>query len=84
MRPMREPERALEWGQATDEPGSRVRDVDGAAVFTGSHVQAVAAPLLRGTVVELVDVEHVRVDWDGVRWGGGEPVLAAVVKVVPS
>lgn len=53
--------RALEWGQDTDQPGSRVRDVDGRPIFTGSRVELVTPAGREREVVELVDEHHIRV-----------------------
>lgn len=57
-------ERLLEWGTATDEPGSRVVTVEGCMLFTGSAVRH-AVELMDGTIVQLVSPESIMVLWDG-------------------
>lgn len=58
-------ERWLEWGQDSPEPGSRVRDANGAMVFSSSTVRGRASAHPRGKVVELVSPTEVLVQWKG-------------------
>lgn len=58
-------ERWLEWGMASSQPGSRVRDAENRAVFTGSLVALAARPAITGKVIELVSEAEVVVRWSG-------------------
>jgi len=54
----------LEWGMATEQPGSLVRDSANRPVFTGSEVCSINFQLLTGRVVKLVDTDRVEVLWN--------------------